>query len=332
MFFQILTCAIFFVFGAVVTFIVIKGVHANETKNYQKRISDMESEVKDLNYKVDVLTKFVPLRYLQMFEISDLSKIQMGQRDEADANIFSFNVYDFSEIIKQIDVATIHMFINQIMQECVPVIDEYGGAVENFEEAGVTAVFTNSSEKTLESAIVICENMSRNYKNKPWFDLYATAIVYGNVTAGLVGYDNRLSVLTMSAYTNLASDLLKICHKYYCKIVVTGTFADRIDDFENKYNSRFIGYIYIKNINKIERLIDVFDGDVAEVRNMKRKTKKMFETGIMHFNNQNITDARHNFIEVMKLDKNDKASIEYIRLCDMYLKGEKEFSQFIDIY
>ena len=75
-----------------------------------------------------------------------------------------------------------------------------------------------------------------------------------------------------------------------------------------------------KNKNEITTVYDYFDGDSNDIINLKKQTKVIFEQGVDYYLSKDFYSARRCFIEVLKEYKNDKASKEYLILCDKYYK------------
>ena len=268
-----------------------------------------------------VWDKFLPRKLLDILGIGQkevLPEKFLEEQVELRAGIMNIDLAGFQANIHRIDVKEVYRLINQVLACCIPFINKSEGSITNFQNAGVTALFTEDAEKGLNTAVSICEEMRKLPEKDKKYGQLAIGICYGNVMIGMVGHDERLSVLTLSSYTGLGRFLQKKAPKYNARILVSGSYLEQIPDFQKKYNCRFLGYIRMKNNNTVEKIYDVFDGDDTSVRNQKRKTKRVFEEGIKLFLEESYREARLRFIEVLKTDRHDRAAMEYVLLCDQY--------------
>lgn len=264
--------------------------------------------------------QFLPLELLELLgmdrRLSSVEEVTAHPK-ELEAVIYNGNVVGFHDMVRGMDTGEVYQFINRSLSCSIPAVYEHGGVVEEIRDAGITALFNGSCEESLRAAVAICEEMFLREK-EGCFRNFTTGLCYGLVQAGVVGCGQRLAVHTLSAYTGLGSFLQQIGMKYYARILAVGNYVDRIDGFHKKYNCRRLGYIFLGSLQQMEIVYDIFDGDDADTRNRKRKTKMLFEKGVQLFLGRQYADARVYFIEVLKADSNDKAAREYVFLCDKY--------------
>ena len=80
-------------------------------------------------------------------------------------------------------------------------------------------------------------------------------------------------------------------------------------------------------------LYDVIDAYPHEMKINKIMTRKTFEEGVNFFVKGDLVNARKKFIDVIKIDKNDKLAQSYIFMCDDYKEnnGKKKWTGFFDV-
>lgn len=103
---------------------------------------------------------------------------------------------------------------------------------------------------------------------------------------------------------------------YGAGILITGSAAKEIPDFEKLYHSRFLGFLKIRSLDMTEQIYDVFDGDEEEIRHMKMATKQTFENGVRFYSAGLYSLARSSFVEVLKQFRRDDAAREYLFRCN----------------
>jgi hypothetical protein len=106
--------------------------------------------------------------------------------------------------------------------------------------------------------------------------------------------------------------------------------VEEAEEYGASYNYRKLGYIKYKSKDQVIALYDFFDGDDYNIIARKKQTKEIFEQAVKAYYNRDFYNARQMFIQVLKQFQEDKASKEYLRLCDKYYKF-KEYEN-IDIW
>ena len=297
------------------------SINNTEEVNIQQKSESTQDNAIARDLSVDVIDNLeygenMLFKYINRFGYKDFSELSFHNRRTINQNILSFNVYDYTKLLNEISIEKVHSFINRMLEDSVPVIDKYDGVIEKIFQAGFLAFFEKNASETLDAAIEIFDKI-RNTNNLTGLDnYYYIGIVNGDITAGLVGTKDYKTVLTMSKSTMIAEEIQKFCYRFYSKILVSENFIKQIPNVENHYNIRFIGYVRKGLKDEYEKLYDVYDGDDAETRNLKRQTQKLFERGVSEYVAKNYYEARNNFIEVLRNNKDDRAAMEYVKACD----------------
>ena len=304
-------------------------------KGKWKKAKKQEAEKEIAAANEQMQEKFLPL---ELFEILGMERLQgqpenlLGERVKLRAGILNINIAGFQERIIRMEEKEVYYLINSILSCCIPEIYQAGGCVDHFMNAGVTALFTENAEMGLNAAVSICEKIGRLQTQENEYEHFSIGICYGDVMIGMVGHDERMSVLTLSAYTGFGEFLQQIAPKYYARILASGSYVEQVENCRTRFNSRFLGYMYISSSGVAEKVYDIFDGDTAAIRNQKRKTRMVFEKGVGLFLERSFAEARLYFIEVLKTDRYDRAAMEYVLLCDKYSSGESKAGIYIEVY
>ena len=185
---------------------------------------------------------------------------------------------------------------------------------------GISAMFGESCDDALQCAITICQEAELEERKK-LFEGLSIGIDYGVVCVGTVGYSGLNMPLVMSETMDTSIFLSIAAQKYNSRILVTSDAAARLPDFLTKYNSRKLGLIYHPSYNTSENVYDVYDGDLAETKYSKMRSRLFFETGVDLFLKGSYLEARSYFIELLKYDRNDAAARQYVFRCDSCIAG-----------
>lgn len=245
--------------------------------------------------------------------------------------VFSLQLNDFERTIRKKSTKEMIDAINQILTACVPVVSNYEGMVEGFQNAGFTALFDNGCKAAVLSAVTICQKLNRMVLlNQLQKNQVGIGIAYGEVALGIVGQESRMAAITVSQYRDTACWLQSIAKQYQAHILITQTAANCIPDFFESYHTRTLGFLYNTYTGYKDRVYDIYDGDTREEIESKNDTKELFEKGVELFCVRDFAGARQKFIAVLKRFRKDKAAKEYLYLCDRYSsqKNQKD----TDIY
>ncbi len=295
-------------------------------------ISSHMREITDLN---DGYHKFVPLEIFKILQKQEVSQIRLGDYRETVLSVMSMQINDFEHVTGHMAPMELFAFINRIYREAVPDVQSRGGVIGEYYGGGFTAFYQNGCRQVLDSAIVICQRfheVRRKLEQEGGVMPYlGFGISFGPVMLGIVGDKDRLSASMLSEQITAAEHLKRAAWKYRASILITGTAAAQIPEFETRYSSRLIGLLHLRTSDRAEKIYDVYDGDAMEDRERKDLTKEKFEEGVRRFLAREFYEARLCFIEVLKLYRFDYAAREYLYLCNSFYQNE-EGAREADVY
>lgn len=289
---------------------------------FNQMSTSIEYHVNELTGLNEGYYKFVPSKIFQILRKTSVTDVSLGDQMSEDITILTFNAVDFEQIASSLTGEEMFALINKIFSNLVPTVNRNGGVVDKFINAGLVAFYTTGSEAALVTAVSVCQTIDQ-VNAKGGFGAerrieMTNGISHGPVMIGIVGHEERLAATTISEHTNLSGFLRKIAPKYGSRILTTAAVMRNIEDFDQKFNARFIGFLHVQANNSTEKLYDVFDGDQEEIRLFKKQTKELFEKGVNLFCAKEFYEARLVFIEVLKRFRQDGAAKEYLYLCDKY--------------
>lgn len=282
-----------------------------------RNIAGNMEETKRLNAAYE---KYLPTRLPAFLGRESIVGVRLGDQAMNDMAVLSFQLADFQQTIRRMNTQEMMDSINQVLQVCIPVVTDRNGMVENFEDAGFRALFESDSHTALASAAAMCQRLNQMErlgqidKNRA-----GIGIACGNVTMGIVGQEERMEAITVSQYRDIADWLQDIAEKYQAHILITGKAAGQIPAFSRTWHSRRLGFLYNPYTGYSDQIYDVYDGDSREEIAGKNATREDFERGVTLYCTGDYRGARKCFITVLKVFHRDRASREYIRLCDRKL-------------
>lgn len=291
---------------------------------------------KEMRLTSDGYSRFVPSRVFGLLEKSSVIDVRLEDQTSVEATVLNCTVSAFDDIARTLRSKEMFRLINQVLAQLVPVVDRTGGLVDRFDRAGLLAIYTDQPDRALDAAVTLCQTIrAAAPEDGSKQDLrFHVTLSAGPAMIGIVGAEQRLEAMTISEHTNFTSFLRPLAERYGAAILMTGSAAALIADFEDRYHARTIGFVYMRTLDKLERLYDVYDGDEETARGLKQETREIFEKGVALFCSHQYYDARLLFIEVLKKNREDKAAKNYLYLCDTYYRQENSAEQdvWIEIY
>lgn len=245
-----------------------------------------------------------------------LNKYKSEETVKVLAAVMNISTETFSNIILNMSDTDVISQVNAMLSYIGPIIDENKGRITQVSENGIVAVFELGCENAVKCAITICQRMVGSGKESESFKDLSVGINFGLVCTSSVGYGDFRMPMTISEGTNIARQLSYAAHKYNSRILISESVASHIADINGRYSIRRLGNIYISNDEKSECVYDVYDGDLIDEKNRKRRSKLFFETGVDLFLQGNHLQARSYFIELIKSNRDDRAAKQYLFLCD----------------
>lgn len=301
------------------------------TAIFNRMSQSIAGHMREMQLLNDAYYKYVPAKFLTLLGKNDITAIELGNEVSSMLTVFSFQLADFERNLRKKSTRAMLDAINQVLHVSIPVVTDREGMVESIQDAGFTALFDNQCEEALLSAVTICQKLNQMERQKRLEKNQAgIGIAYGSVTLGIVGHAARMAAITVSQFRDIACFLQSIAYQYQSHILITQTAVENIPDFFAAYHTRTLGFLYNTYTGCSERIYDVYDGDGREEMEWKDATKEAFEKGVELYCVRDFTNARLQFITVLKHFRKDRAAKEYLYLCDKNSMAEDPDS--VDIY
>lgn len=296
---------------------------------FNRMSKNIENHIRETEGLNQAYYKFVPSKIFEILHKNSVMDVKLGDGRNTRLSVLSLVTEEFDELTKTMGNEQMFQFMNDILYNCVPIIMEQHGVVERFEDAGLTAFFTESNQEVLDSAILILQriaqlNVEKHFGIQNSVHLRC-AITYDSVKLGIVGHEDRMSVVTISEQHWITKFLCQIAAEYNSNLLVTAAYASSIPDFAQKYDCRFLGFVHVAGSSQMEKIYDVFNGDDEENIILKKQTKGVFEEGVNLYCARKYSEARLSFVEVLRQYRRDTAASRYLYLCNQHEgKGNKE--------
>lgn len=297
-------------------------------EQFNRMAVHIRTYIKDITSFSEASHRFVPQQIFKYLGKKGITDIHLGDQVQQNMTVMVANIRSFHQLSKQLSPKQNFDFMNAFLKRFSPFVRTEEGLISKYLGAGFMALFPARNEDALRAAVSIRRELV-SYNESLKASGYATvdlgmAIHKGPLMLGIVGEEQRMEGNVISDDVNITATLERMSDTMGASILVTRTFFEQLRAPE-RFRFRQLGRVRIEGKDEPIELIDVYEGDSDMERGLKDRTKTMFEKGIMLCQEGRFFDARETFIEVIKINRFDKAAKLYFYLCDEYYqKGSTE--------
>jgi len=292
----------------------------DEVEEIGNVFNKMTNKIKNYFYSIEILNKayhkFVPAEIFDILEKNDILEVNPGDHIVKNMSIMTIETKNFSIIKSEMTAQENFDFINTFFGEVSKTVKKFGGVIESRHGTGITAIYENDTDCCIECGLAIFDKINSINSISAEFSII---MQNGEIMLGIVGNNERMEVTVISDILNSEYNIEKLAEQNRINMIITGEVYSKIR-YKEKFNCRFIGRIQKNNLKDCYiELYDIIDSYSYDEKNNKLFTLKSFEKGVDFYINRDFKNARNQFIEVLKIDKNDKLAQAYIFLCDKYI-------------
>ncbi len=280
-------------------------------------IKDYISELTKMNA---IYFKFIPLKFFELLDKKSITKVELGNYSKQEMTVVYINTANYFELVRgktskeQLDI------LNKLFEEYARSIHAQNGLVGEFRNAGVLALFTKE-EEAMATASMIMQHISE-------FDLPVKAnisIHLGEVLLGIVGDENRLTTSVISKCVNEVAEMNKIATKFDTGVLISDTMEAKIN--QSKDMIRYIGRLEDEQSDKSIRLFEWLETLQVSTQKDFIKSKSIFESALEFYEDAEYDRAKKDFISVIKANRRDIVSKEYLFKCEKLAMDPNNFDK-----
>lgn len=290
-------------------------------EQFNRMAHHIRTYIKDITSFSEASHRFVPQQFFKYLGKKGITDIHLGDQVQQNMAVMVANIRSFNQLSKQLTPKQNFDFMNSFLKRFSPFVRKEEGLISKYLGAGFMALFPARSDDALRAAVAIRRELSSfndslQASGHSPVDM-GMAIHKGPLMLGIVGEEQRMEGNVISDDVNITATLERMSDTMGASILVTRTFFEQLRSPE-RFRHRMLGRVRIDGKDEPLELVDVFEGDSDSVRAMKERTRAMFERGIALCQEGRFFDARETFIEVIKVNRFDKAAKLYFYLCDEY--------------
>lgn len=299
----------------------------DEIEELSKSIKELSAHIIEKTASLEKLNRhyyrFVPLSFLSTLGETQIERVGKALHAKRRMSIM-FLRFELSRNLTGMDTDELFESINSVFEQIVPIISKNNGTAYNFLYNGFNAIFPDSSENILHTAIRIREaveayNKLRSENGACTADV-RIVISEDSVLLGFVGDEMRMQPTAVSNAINMAEEIEKLCRSSGLYIICTESTYVHLP--QERYRSRYIGCCTASDGSTV-KLYDMFDGDPYFLIKLKEQFRPQFEAAVGLFEDRDFAAARSRFMDIVKYAPDDGAARNYMYLAEYNIGAER---------
>ena len=258
----------------------------------------------------DVFERFVPPAYLRRIAAEGLGAIRLGEADQQWVTILCCDVRGFTALSERLNPSQLVAFINRFLERMTRIVDRWQGVIDKFLGDAVLCIFegADSAERAVACGLNMLSalNSFNAEENRASNDLVQIGIGVhtGPVILGTIGSSERMDSTVLGLTVNLAKRLEEITKPLGVDLLISDQVVHQLPE-RHRHQFRKLGNVSIKGGSAPLGIIEVYDHNPPEIRNLKDRIGPIMAEGIELFESNRLNDALSKFQEAESIFPQD---------------------------
>ncbi len=254
----------------------------------------------------DVFERFVPPAYLRRIATQGLGSIRLGEADQQWVTILCCDIRGFTALSERLNPSQLVTLVNQLYERIAKVVETYQGVIDKFLGDAVLCIFEGGD--SAERAVVCGVNMltavkafnSEKDRSTAQTVQIGIGLHSGLVILGTIGSSERMDSTVLGLTVNLAKRIEELTRPLDVEMLISNQVANRLPN-GHTHKLRNFGEAFVKGSSGPMTIIEVYDQDPQDTRDLKDRTELFLAEGIDLFKKGLLTDALSKFQEAQIL-------------------------------
>ena len=258
----------------------------------------------------DVFERFVPPAYLRRIATEGLGSIRLGEADQQCVTILYCDVRGFTSLSERLNPSQLVAFLNRLLERINPLVNARQGVIDKFLGDGVLCIFegADSAERAVACGVEMLGAVKsfNDEKDRPIDQAVQIGIGLhtGPVILGTIGSSDRMDSTVLGLTVNLAKRLEEATKPLGVDMLISEEVVNRLRN-EHTHRFRRLGEISVKGCSVPVAVIEVYDHESPQVRNLKDRIEPIMAEGIDLFKDGRLDAALSKFEEAQSIFPQD---------------------------
>ncbi|MEW6497045.1 MAG: adenylate/guanylate cyclase domain-containing protein [Cyanobacteriota bacterium] len=297
-----------------ITYAIAAFQDITERKKAEAERERFTEELYQLN---QAFSRFVPRQFLQFLDKESITDVQLGDSvQQEDMSVLFSDIRDFTTLSESMTPQENFRFINSYLSRMGPIISDHQGFIDKYIGDAIMALFSGGADNALKAGIAMLHRLAdynQHRANAGYTPIQiGIGINTGCLMLGTVGEQNRMDGTVISDAVNLASRLESLTKNYRVSLLISNHTFSRLQNPAD-YAIRMIDQVQVKGKSERVTVYEVFDADLAHLREGKLATAGIFAEALSLYNQQNGRGATQLFQEILRINPGDKVAQFYLQ-------------------
>ena len=260
--------------------------------------------------------KFIPWEFVNALNPSGITSLTLSDNVEVRRSVLFCDIRGFSKRAEMLGPKRTLEFLNRFFSIVGPIIKENNGKEVNYAGDEVLAIFVEPRDAVRAGVRMIEELRHRNSElaagGHEIIEI-GIGINAGEMTLGVLGYQDQMRISVISDHVNVAKRLQTISKDFGSNIVMGESALEDLPD-SMKVGWRYLGRVQFKGKKQKVCIFDLVETHHEPTRSLIILTKGLFEEAVKLYEANRQEDARIKFTEVLKTNPLDRAAQYYLNL------------------
>ncbi|MCT7953117.1 AAA family ATPase [Ancylothrix sp. C2] len=262
--------------------------------------------------------RFVPNQFLQFLEKSSIVDVQLGDQVQLEMSVLFSDIRNFTTLSESMTPEDNFKFINSYLSRMEPVITENHGFIDKYIGDAIMALFSGEADNAVKAGIAMLHQLveyNQHRANTGYAPIQnGIGINTGLLMLGTVGGQNRMDSTVISDAVNLASRVEGLTKNYGVSLLITEQTYSRLTNPAH-YAIRTIETVKVKGKSQRVTVYEVFDADLAEIKEGKLATLSLFAEALLLYGERKLAEAGRLFADCWQQNPGDRVAKIYLERC-----------------
>jgi adenylate cyclase len=283
---------------------------------------DLQKALKAEVKLTDAYGRFVPHQFLHLLGYKSIVDVKLGDNVQQEMSVLFADIRNFTSLSERMTPQENFKFINYYLMRMEPCITANHGFIDKYIGDGIMALFSGSADDAVKAGIAMLQtlatyNLTREERN--YSPIYmGIGINTGSLMLGTVGGESRMDGTVISDAVNLASRVEGLTKNYGVPLLISHHTFSALT-IPSDYYIRLIDKVKVKGKSELVTVYEVFDADLAEVREGKAIAKTTFESAWILYDGKRFREAAPLFEDCVLRNPGDRVAAIYLDRCRQQL-------------
>ena len=251
-----------------------------------------------------------PPAYLRRIAAQGLKSIHLGEADQQCVTILCCDIRGFTSLSERVNPSELIALINHLFERITRVVDWRRGVIDKFLGDAVLCIFegADSAQRAVACGVDILTvvrsiNTDENRPSNQTIQI-GIGLHTGPVILGTIGSPKRMDSTVLGLAVNLAKRLEELTRPLAVDMIISDQVANQLPNGHG-HRLRKLGEVSVKGSSVPIGIIEVYDQDPPEVRDLKERIEPMMSEGIELFKVGRLDDALSKFQETQLIFPQD---------------------------